>query len=425
MQTIAFERVSARPSYAERRIIRGASPTELIYISTGTTVVSRSRIAGAVSREQFETAVAHLEERYGVLRAAVENGQFMERVDGRSSVEAWLPAGTASGDDMYARLLNATLDTRERIYAIYVIAEPDALDIFILSSHAVTDATSLIELHSCLAYLCDGVVRNEIPALERQPFPRPVDAAICNHLAALRAGRATVDPVSSAGAYTQIPMRAQPHGGPPFTHRLERVVIDADDVLRIGAAAHANGSSVHSLLLAALALAIRELSLDQHRQILVRSNVDLRRRLEPHVSTELVFSAISALITSVDDLDRPLLGIARKIFDDVHEGMADGSVFREYLNYPASFGSPQQAPVAISVSDMQGVKFHWPLQQLKVTGFEYALGWSKKYPNVSVSIYEGTLVATIVYVDEFIDPAVIRTVTEKFVKLLVSAFRFV
>lgn len=424
MQTLAFARETARPSHAGRRIIRQASPTELIYISTGTTVVSRSRLVGAIGRDQFETAVAHLEERYGVLRAAVENGQFVERVDDRSSVESWLPAATTSGDEMYAQLLNASLDTRERIYTIHVIAAPDALDIFMQSSHAVTDATSLIALHSCLAWMCDCVVRDEMPALDRQPFPRPIDAAVRINLEALPADQAVVVTPSHTGAYAQIPMRPQVDER-PVTHRIERVVIEADDVCRIGAAAHANGSSVHSLLLAALALAIRDLSASRQGQILVRSNVDLRRRLEPHVSTELVFSAISALVTQVRDLDRPMFAIARSIFDNIHGGMADGSIFREYINYPASFGSPQQAPVAISVSDMQAVKFHRPVQKLKVTGFEYALGWLKKYPNVSVSIYEGRLVATIVYVEEFIDPAVIRTMAKEFAKLLISACRSV
>jgi hypothetical protein len=180
---------------------------------------------------------------------------------------------------------------------------------------------------------------------------------------------------------------------------------------------------VHSLLLAAFALAIRDASQDRPRQILMRSNVDMRRRLEPHVSTELVFSAITARVTLIPDLDRPLFEIAKHIFNDIHEGVADGSIFHEYLNYPNTFGSPQQAPIALNVSDMQTVKFHWPTERLKVTGFEYALGWLKKFPNVSVSVYEGTLIANIVYVEEFADPVIMREISESFVKRLVSACR--
>lgn len=70
---------------------------------------------------------------------------------------------------------------------------------------------------------------------------------------------------------------------------------------------------------------------------------------------------------------------------------------------------------------MQNVIFRWHLKQLSVMGFEYALGWQKNFPNVSVSVYEGTLVANIVYVKEFIDPKVMRTISESFVKLLASA----
>jgi hypothetical protein len=422
MQTISRERVSSGSLHAGRRIYRQASPTELIYIKTGTIVVSRSRIAGAVSRQQFRTAVTHLEARYGILRSAVENEQFVERVDGTSSIEAWLSSETSSADAVYAKLLNAELDTSAGIYTIHVIADDNALDVFMLSSHAITDATSLIELHSCLAHICDCVVRGEAPALEQQPFPSPIDAAVRDILTSLPADQASSSPASYSGVFAEIPMRAQ-HGGRAARHRLERVVINADDACRISAASHLHGSSVHSLLLAAFALAIRDAAQGSPRQILVRSNVDIRRRLEPHVSTELVFSAITARITLIPDLDRPLFEIAKHIFNDVHESVVDGSIFHEYLNYPKSFGSPQQAPVALNVSDMQTVRFHWPMEQLKVTGFEYALGWLKKFPNVSVSVYEGKLIANIVYVEEFADPAIMRAISESFVKILVSACR--
>jgi len=37
----------------------------------------------------------------------------------------------------------------------------------------VTDASSLIELHACLAHICDCIVRGVDPALDAQPFPDP------------------------------------------------------------------------------------------------------------------------------------------------------------------------------------------------------------------------------------------------------------
>jgi hypothetical protein len=422
MQTISSEQVPSLPRRARRRIYREASPTELIYIATGTVVVSRSSIAGRISREHFETAVAHLEKRYGILRSVVEDDKFMDRVDGTPSLVSWLSSETTSADTVYAKLLNARLDTSAALYTIHVIADDDALDVFMLSSHAITDATSLIELHSCLAYLCDCVVRGLAPALVSQPFPSPVDAAVRDILTTLPADPASRRANSYSGAFAEIPMRTGQDGRSP-SHRLERIVVNPDDAHSISIASHLHGSSVHSVLLAGFALAIRDATQDRPRQILMRSNVDMRRRLEPHVSTELVFSAIAALITRIPDLDQPLFEIAKHIFNDIHEGVIDGSVFHEYLNYPKTFGSPQQAPVALNVSDMQTVRFHWPTERLKVTGFEYALGWLKKFPNVSVSIYEGTLIANIVYVEEFADPVTMRTISESVVKILVSACR--
>ncbi len=419
MQNMNSERISQEQLRATRRIYRQASPTEMIYIATSTIVVSRSTIAGAVSREQFDTAVAHLEARYGILRTVVEDGQFRERTDDLSAVETWLSFDACSADALYAVLLNAGLDTSVRIYSIHVLAADGGLDVFMLSSHAITDATSLIELHSCLAYFCDCVVRGAAPLLEEQPFPSPVDAAVNHSLASLPPDGLS-NPAPYAGVFAEIPMRAS-YDGQPVSHRLERVVIKADDVHRISAASHAHGSSVHSLLMAAFALAIRDIAEGAPRQILMRSTVDMRRRLEPHISTELVFSAVAGHITAIPDLDRPLLDIAKLVFNDIHEGVADGRIFHDYVNYPKTFGSPQQAPIALNISDMQAVSFHWSTERLKVTGFEYALGWLKKFPNVSVSVYDGTLTANIVYVEEFVDPVIMRAISESFVKTLASA----
>jgi hypothetical protein len=215
-------------------------------------------------------------------------------------------------------------------------------------------------------------------------------------------------------------MRA-PYDGGPVTHCLERTVINSDDMQRISAVAHANSSSVHSLLLAAFALAIGDVAKEQPRRILMRSSVDMRRRLEPPVSAKLVFSAITGHITLIPDLDRSLFEIAKDIFGEIHEGVANGLIFRDYANYAKSFGSTRQAPVALNISDMQAVSFHWPTQQLKVTGFEYACGWLKKFPNASVSVFDGTLIANTVYVEQFVDPAIMREISERVVDRLVSA----
>jgi len=414
MQDMGSNQVSQSPPQAGRNIHRAASPTEMVYITTHLIVVSRSSIAGALSREQFEAAVALLEARYGILRSVVEAGSFVARTDGRSSVETWLPANACTADAMYGTLLNADLDTGKQVYSTHVIEGDNARDIYMLSSHAVTDATSLIELHSALAYMCDCVVRGVDPALPAQPFPFPVDAAVDRAMASLPG---KFHPSTYFGTYAEIPMHT-PYNGGPVKHRLARIVIDANTLHRIKTTSHSHGVSVHSLLLASFALAIRDVAAEQPKQILMRSSVDMRRRLEPHVDTDLVFTAITGHITPVFALDRPVDEIARTIFDDIHEGMANGSIFHDYVNYPKAFGSPQQAPVAMNVSDMQSVQFHWPTERLKVTGFEYALGWLKKFPNVSVSVFDDTMIANIVYVEEFVDPAVMQAITEKFVRRL-------
>lgn len=403
-----------------RRLFRQASPTELIYIATGTIVVSRCSIAGCVSKEQFESAVAHLERRYRILRAVVEDGCFVERADERSAIEAWLPAHGQSADALYAVLLNSGLDASSALYSVHVIADDDRLDVFMLTSHAITDATSLVELHSCLAYLCDCVVRGVAPSLDEQPFPTPVDAAVDQILASLPGE--TASPAFEHGPYAEIPMRTE-YKGPLAHHRLERIIIEPDDMHWIGAVSHEHQSSVHSLLLVAFARAIRSEAEGRPGRILMRSSVDMRRRLEPHISSDLVFTGITGHITPILDLDQPFFDLARYVFDDIHAGVANGSIFHDYANYPKTFGDPRQPPVALNISNMQSVLFHWPLERLQVTGFEYALGWMKRYPNVSVTAFEGKLIANIVYVEAFCDPAVMRDIAEAVERILSLAGR--
>jgi hypothetical protein len=152
----------------------------------------------------------------------------------------------------------------------------------------------------------------------------------------------------------------------------------------------------------------------------MRSNVDMRRRLEPHVSAELVFTAITGHITRIADLNCPLFDIAKRVFDDIHEGVNNGSVFRTFLDYPKLFGGTQQPPVALNISDMQAIDFRWPTQKLKVTSFDYACGL-KNFPNVSIAIFDGLLIANTAYTEELIDPATMRTISENAVKRLISA----
>lgn len=407
---------SLTASATPERIYRKASPTELIYVATRMVVVSRSTISGKIDQPEFHAAVAQLEERFPILRAAITGQHFVARDDTRPTVETWVPDHECSADNMYARLLNAELDPAEALCRVHVITGAGGLEVFMLTSHAVTDATSLIELHSCLAHLCDSVVmgRKQDPGI--QPFPEPVDQAVNACLTALGTG----DPRPSySGAFAEIPMRASYDGG-AVTHRLQRLLIEARDVERLHEAAHQAGSSVHAFLLAAFALAVREVSDTRCPKILMRSSVDMRRRLEPHVATDLVFTAITGHITQIPDLDEPLADIARFIFDDIHEGAANGSILRDYVDYPSVFGSPDQAPVAMNLSDIQSVRFRWPTEQLRVTGFEYALGWLKKFPNVSISIFDGALVANIVYVEEFVDPGIMQAMAEDVTSRLVS-----
>ena len=82
-------------------------------------------------------------------------------------------------------------------------------------------------------------------------------------------------------------MRA-PRDGRPVRHGLERIVIAAEDMDRIHATSHANECSLHALLLASFALAIRDVSEGNPRQILMRSSVAQAAAQVPKIRWKLL-----------------------------------------------------------------------------------------------------------------------------------------
>jgi hypothetical protein len=394
---------------------RSPSPTEAIYITTRTQVVSRSSVSGTIARAQFAEALAGLERRFVILRAAIQSGHFVEKpVDAQTPLH-WLDAAATTAEALYDRLLDTPLDLAAGIYAVYVISGDEGFDVFLVTSHAVTDATSLVEIHAFLIYLCDCAVRGLPAVIAEQPFPETIDDAVDHCLGILALGEsetADVPRPDYSGAFLRLPTLPQDPTAQGLRHRVNRLVIEPPEMAHVAAAAHHHGVSVHCLLAAAFARAIQEISDVDASRIIMRCSVDLRRRLEPHLSTELVFSAITAHATLVEDMSQSIFAIARCIHDDIQSSTADGRIFRDYQNYPKAFGTPQDMPAELNISDMGRIHFHTEITQLRPQGFDYATGWLKPYPNVSVTIFDGRLVANTAYVEEFTPSPVIARMAE-------------
>ena len=410
---------------------RAPSATERIYLTTGTQVISRSSLApaprgGPITGAVVAAALRDLEDRYPILRAAVAEDHFVPRPADLPQPLVALPAGSAP-DAVYAALLARRLDLARGLYEAHVAETAEGVDIYLLSTHAVTDATALVDLHAHLAHLVDCRVRGVAAPRDEQAFPPDIDAAVDAGLAAHGLDPAGAAPaLDLSGGFLTLPERSA--GPAERRFRLERLVIEAEHTRHIAASAHGHGVSVHAVLVAAFALAIRDLAPVPAASILMRSSIDLRRRLEPHIHPGLVFSAITGHVTRIDGVgtaddsrmdragaaddsridgvvaadaagrqDAALLAVARAVFDDIHARTADGTIFYDYRTYPKSFGAAREAPVALNISDMGTIAPAFPLDAVRLAGFEYATALAKRYPNVSVAILDGRLVATIAY----------------------------
>jgi hypothetical protein len=388
---------------------RAPSATERIYLTTGTQVISRSTLAAApggaaVTAAVVAAALGDLEARYPILRAAVVEDHFVARPAEAPRPLHRLPAG-GDPDAAYAALIARRLDLVRGLYEAHVAETAEGVDVYLLSTHAITDATALVDLHAHLAFLVDCRVRGVTAAADEQAFPPDIDEAVDRGLAAHGLDPAGAAPaLDLSGAFLTLPERSA--GPAERRFRLERLVLAPKHTRHIAAAAHGHGVSVHAVLVAAFALAIRDLAPAPAASILMRSSIDLRRRLEPHIHPGLVLSAITGHVTRIDgvgaadETDREeaaLVAVARAVFDDIRARTADGTIFYDYRNYPKSFGAAREAPVALNISDMRTIAPAFPLEAVRLAGFEYATALGKRYPNVSVAILDGRLVATIAY----------------------------
>jgi hypothetical protein len=392
------------------------SATETVYLRAGTQVVSHSAAFGVITPEQFQTALAALEAHFPILRAAISDGHFVEREQSPVTQFVWLDRASHDLETLYQEALHRPLDLTAEVYTVHVLADAAGFDILMLSSHAIADATALVAIHSSLIHFCDCAIRHIVPPAEPQQFPDSIDPVIEDCLAAL-----AIPPLPA-----QLPKYSEPdcirlprwaEASSP-SYRLEQLVIEADSVPEIFTTCHGHNVSLHSLLTAAFALAIRALAGGSGQEILLRHTVDMRRRLQPHISCDLVFSAVTGHFTHTGDMAQSIFDIARGIQTDIRAATADGRILQEYLNYPQSFGTPQTAPIAFNLSDMGVVAFHDEIAILQPIGFDYATAIGQPFPNCSITIYGNRLVANTVYRADLITPATMRALSEKIVAIL-------
>ncbi len=394
---------------------RPVSPTEAVYIRARTQVVSHSAALGAITQPQFETALTALEAHYPILRAVLEDDHFVERAASSATPVIWLERATHDLESLYQEALHRPLDLTAALYTIHVLADASGFDILMLSSHAIADATALVAIHSSLLHFCDCAVRHIAPPAEPQPFPESIDPTVEHCLAALPIPRLPAALPDPDADFIRLPRQAD--FSPP-RYRNEHLVIEADSVPEIFAACRRHDITLHSILTAAFIFAIRKCAAEPGHKILLRHTVDMRRRLEPHISCDLVFTAVTGHFTVIENLEQSFFEVAKRIQTDIRAATADGRILQEYLNYPQSFGTPQAAPIAINLSDMGLVAFHNEIAVLKPVGFDYATAIGQPFPNCSITIYGNKLVANTVYREDLITPATMRALSNSVVEIL-------
>ena len=372
-------------------VLRKNSANESIYIKTNTQVVGHSSVIGSITKKQFIQAIQCLEKKYPILLAVADSEKLSPRTTDYTEIIAW--SVKAEREDIYEKLLNIKLNVTESLYSVSVLNHSNSFDIFTVTSHAITDATSVIDLHKDLVYFCDFMIQHICPMTSVKPIAESIDFAVNNSISMLKNNIPLAEQYQ--GTFLQLPTTLPNE----FEYCQEQLVIPSIELHNIMNLCKKNGVSFHGVLVASFALAIRELSPDHATQILMRSSIDLRRRVTPHINNEIIFTAATGHITRIFDLTGNILKIGEFVMNEIRNSTENGTIFQDHKEYFKRFISSENIPIALNISDMGVVKLQ-EYVHLKHVAFDYALGWKKSAPNVSITINDNGLVANIVYIKQ-------------------------
>jgi hypothetical protein len=237
----------------------------------------------------------------------------------------------------------------------------------------------------------DSILQNIPITFLHQPIHPDIDADVEESISLME--KASFEAPKYQGPFVQLPLT------PPEDYEfcLERIVFSNDQLQPILNACKKNKVTFHSILVTSFALAIYELSLSKSKQILMRSSIDLRRRVSTHISKEIICTAVTGHITCINDLTMGIVDIGKYVMQEIRTSTENGTVFEDYKNYAHQLSSSIETPIALNISDMGLIELSNPIH-LKHKSFEYATGLKKKYPNVSIAINPVGLLGSIVYV---------------------------
>lgn len=337
------------PVGAGDTVLRPLGPTERWYWLADQVSpyngLARVRVRGDLTADDIAAALAELQRRHPLLRAAVradaKGRPVFVAVPGRAAELRTGPLTDLDGqwvEELQERESCRPLDlARGPAFRAVLLSTPDGLthDLLLVVSHVVVDASSLVSLlRECVtAVAADGRGREA----ERTVLP-PVEELIPRAHRTYRPAELLRTARSMVREQRRIKERAPVRivGGErvPFAERRSGLVhrsVPAAALDALLAESRRQGTTVHGALGAALVRAAAEHAddlfapedrpgPDGSMRITLGSPVDLRARLEPRVAPEEVGAFVSMLRTNVDHRpEREFWETARSITTDMRE----------------------------------------------------------------------------------------------------------
>lgn len=387
--------------------MRKASVTESIFISSQTQVISRSTVSGSLDISSFYTGLRYLESKYEALRCCILKQDndffFVHKPENATTKMIILDPADIAVDAVYRRLLGIKLDLAAELYRLYILQHGNLCEIFMLTSHAITDAQSLITLHGDLVCFLEQISLGILPQINLQPFAEDIDAIIARYLKSFDSTSVACFGNKEAPAVGLLHLRADNALSSEVGHEFTQLLIEPLLLKHVLDCCHKKNISVHSLLTAVFAHAFRQIreedSVDEH--IIIRSSADLRRRIKPAVATNLIQTAATAY-TILLNTNNTLWDIANHVSDYIYQANRCNAIVYGHLEYCQNFAAVAiKQNYAINLSNIGSVPKP-KTNKLSMLGFEYALGWNKAAPSVSISTFANRMIINLTFLPRFI-----------------------
>lgn len=324
------------------------------------------------------------------------------------------------------RELNQKIESEKVLArAILIHSDTEGLVTYFITTlhHAIADALSGINLHSNILEYCQEIINGSIPNINyiealpsleflvNKTFQTPIEELISI------TNTSSISKLKSANQATHLERMC----------KLIHKKLDLDSSQRLIKKCKEKGVSVHGAICSAMMFSLaKEIQINNHFQYFsCRSSVDMRRRLDPQISSENLSMLVSAL-TSIHEFthETTFWEVAKSVTEQIKERLKTSEIYTGVINYRKGaeylLAHPEATPFSIFVTNIGKVNIPKIYGSLILEEISYALSITVMGSvfGVAVSTFSEEIIFNFIFSSPLIEQETINSLIENTIEFL-------